>query len=165
MQEIVDALTPQVPGARWIPAINRHVTVRFLGAVDDDRVDAVKDAARRACAAAKPGDVYLEGLGAFPRASRARVLWAGVKDPDGSAGGLFERLESEVARLGFAGEERGYTPHLTLARIKAPAPLPEEWADLLPAGGRFRLDRLNLMESKLSPKGARYEVRESFPVG
>lgn len=165
VQEAVDVLTPQIAGARWIPPANRHVTVRFIGSVDDEAVDGIKDAARRACAAVKPGIVFLEGIGAFPRSARARVLWAGVQDPDSVVAKLFEHLELALVHIGFAGEERDYTPHLTLARMKAPVPLPRECAVLLPPGEPFRLDRLLLMESKLSPGGARYEVRDSFPLG
>ena len=165
VQRVVDELEPQISGARWIPPENRHVTVRFLGSVADEAVGDIRDAARRSCAAVAPGEIWLEGVGAFPRASRARVLWAGVQDPGGAAHSLFEHLDAALDGLGFPGEERGYTPHLTLARLKVPTPLPRDIASSLPPGAPFRLDRLLLMESRLSPSGARYEVRDSFPLG
>ena len=165
VQEVVDALNPKIPEARWVPRENRHVTVRFLGAVADDQLGAVQDAARRATASVEPGDFYLEGIGAFPRASRARVLWAGVKDPSSTVANLFRHLDEELTQCGFPGEERGYTPHLTLARMKAPISLPDECDSMLPPGEAFHLASLLLMDSRLSPGGARYEVRDSFPLG
>ena len=164
VQEAVNGLEPELPSARWVPLENRHVTVRFVGSVEEAALEGLNVAARRAAGAVAGGRISLGGLGAFPRPSRARVLWAGVEDHDGAAAALFEALDRDLAALGLPGEDRGYTPHLTLARMKVPTPLPDGVASILEPGPVFELNRLLLMESKLSPKGARYEVRDSFPL-
>lgn len=165
VEELVSELESQLPGARWVPRKNRHVTVRFLGSVRDGSIPLVKDAARRACSSVGPGRVSLEGIGAFPRPSYARVLWAGVRDHDGTAAALFERLEEALQEIGWTREERGYTPHFTLARFKEATTLPTALTDALERGPSFTLERLVLMASNLSPKGARYEDMDSFPLG
>ena len=165
VHEVVTSLAPRLPGARWIPRDNRHVTVRFLGSVEEASLGDVKEAARRACRSVAAGSVSLEGIGSFPRPSRARVLWAGVRDDGGTAAALFEHLEEALEESGWTREERGYPPHLTLARFKVPTALPAGLADALEPGPSFPLGNLILMESKLSPKGALYEVRDSLPLG
>ena len=162
---MVDSLAADLPSARWIGASDRHVTVRFLGSVAADVVPSVTDAARLVCDEVAGGGLSIEGIGAFPKMARARVLWAGVNDEGRCAAALFHRLDRAMSELGLPGEDRDYVPHLTLARFKAPTAVPASCEDLLPKGPSFRLSELLLIESTLTPAGARYEVKESFPLG
>lgn len=165
LQPVVEALAADLPSARWVDPANRHVTVRFLGQVNEDALDPVSAAARQAASRTRPGEVSMGGIGAFPKMGRARVLWAGIDDHEGVAAALSQGLEDGLVAAGFVREERPYTPHLTLARFKTPASVSPHVRDLLSGGRPFSLDTLHLMESRLSPKGARYEVRESFTLG
>jgi RNA 2',3'-cyclic 3'-phosphodiesterase len=137
---------------------NLHVTLKFLGAVDEARLPDVT-AALDVAASAPAFDVEVRGLGAFPTVSRPRVLWAGAP---GSP--TFTRLADEVDRaltgLGFPPEGRGFTPHVTLGRVREPRRNPP-LAEALEAAaerpfGMLRVVSVSLMRSDLSPRGARY---------
>lgn len=153
------------PGARWTDVAGQHVTLRFIGWAERDQVAAVSLACREAAGTVEPCELSVSGLGAFPSLRKVRVLWAGIADPTGSTTRLAAELDTRITAAGFPGEERGFTPHLTLARMKMPvkiAGLPDiETSDLSP----FRLDEIVLYRSHLNPKGARYEALERFPLG
>lgn len=145
-------------GARWTAVGNQHVTLNFLGwveaAVFPDVVAAVDAVARAHVAAC----VSLAGLGAFPKARRARVLWCGLDDPDRLLPALASDLGDRLRVVGYEPEDRPYTAHLTLARFKAPRSLDGLLPALPPPPGPFEVDRVTLYRSRLSPSGARYEV-------
>jgi RNA 2',3'-cyclic 3'-phosphodiesterase len=155
----------RLPGARWTPPANQHVTLKFLGATAEDDLLDVK----RVCAGVAGGYssamINLSGLGAFPNARRARILWMGINDPEGLLGRLASGLDEGLHALGFAPEERAYTPHLTLARLKSPAPV-GDLATALPEVDcePFEIDHLSLYRSHLSPRGAVYELLEKFAL-
>jgi 2'-5' RNA ligase len=158
-------LRDSLSDARWTSTDNRHVTLKFLGATDPDLLPQVESVVRSAAAAEGPGELELTGLGAFPSATRARVLWIGLNDPSNILTRLASGLERGFAPLGFEPEARSFTPHLTLARLKTPArldPVPElDLSRLEP----FELDRIALWRSQLSPKGATYERLGEFALG
>ncbi len=159
--EWLDAATRELkalPAARWTAVDNQHVTLNFLGWVEarllDDVTAAVDEAARRHA----PAEVTLTRLGAFPKPRRARVLWTGIDDPRGLLPALAHELGELLRPIGYEPEERAYTPHLTLARLKTPRSVEELLPDLSPPPGPFGVDRVTLFRSRLSPSGARYEV-------
>lgn len=117
---VIEAMHPDVPGARWVPAENLHVTVSFLGWVDDVQAEQVAHAMTDAVSGLQPIATCLAGLGAFPRASRARVLWAGLDDRAGELATLAGRVHQGLAQIGFEPEAREWRAHVTLARLRAP---------------------------------------------
>lgn len=147
-----------LPGARWVPPENRHVTLNFLGWVPSDDLERVIAAVDLVAPRHRSATAALAGLGAFPRERRARVLWAGIDDPSGVLAALATGLGEELRTVGYEPEERAYTAHLTLARFKTPRSL----EGLLPAlpepPGPFAIDRVTLFRSRLSSAGSRYEV-------
>jgi 2'-5' RNA ligase len=95
------------------------------------------------------------------------VLWAGLSDPRGAFAALVSALDDLLAAR-FEPEKREFTPHLTLARLNPPQDLRKVAAELLDVragGGEFVVDALVLYRSHLSPRGARYEALERFPLG
>jgi RNA 2',3'-cyclic 3'-phosphodiesterase len=151
-------------GARWAPLENQHVTLKFLGATPADRLAAVERVVSEVAGAHAPSSLSLKGLGVFPSPRRARVLWAGIEDEAGLMTSLAEGLASSFASLGYEPEKRPFTPHLTLARFRDPAPVDRDLL-VLEAGEPFVLHSVELYRSRLSPKGARYEVLRSVPLG
>lgn len=153
----------------WIAPDNLHLTLKFLGSVTPDRLAEVEVALARVARGARPFELAVRGLGAFPTSSRPRVLWAGA-----AAGGeawtvLAKDVDDALVALGFEREARAYSPHVTLGRVKAPRPDPS-LAAAIEAGGRHdfglvRVERLELMRSDLSPRGARYSSLGSWPIG
>jgi RNA 2',3'-cyclic 3'-phosphodiesterase len=142
----------------WTAETNLHVTLKFLGNVDEARLADVA-AALGAAATVPAFAVDVRGLGAFPSATRPRVLWAAAPGSPAFAR-LAETVDRALAALGFAPEERGFTPHVTLGRVRQPrrdVALTEalEAAATRPFG-TLRVEGVALMRSELSPRGARY---------
>jgi 2'-5' RNA ligase len=134
--------------------------------VDPARVPAPSDALSAAVADRRALDVAVRGLGAFPSATRPRVVWAGLEDPGGALTALAERVDGCCGRLGFPTESRAFTAHVTLGRVREPRRQPS-LADALAQPselGRLRVDRVSLMRSELSPRGARYSELFGAPL-
>ena len=166
--ERVEAATEDLralwPAARWMKRENQHVTLKFLGSTPPERLDDVRDAVARVARGHEAQTVELSQLGIFPGPRRARVLWIGLHDPGQLLASLAGALDAALEPLGYEPEKREFHPHLTLARFRTPEPiagdLPALQFDLAP----FVVDRVELFRSHLHPKGARYEVLESFPL-
>ncbi len=123
LQEHIRQLREAVPdaAASWTRVENIHLTLKFFGNVDVDRIPAISAAASRAVKEFSPFQIGIGGTGVFPKPSRAQVLWIGVSDPSGKLVELCnERLENECAAEGFEKEDRAYRPHLTIARLRKP---------------------------------------------
>lgn len=142
----------------WVGRDNFHLTLKFLGDVDSDRLGAIVSALGGAAAGYPSFELRVGGLGAFPSPTRPRVLWVGLDEGATEAMRLAERVDHALAGLGFASETRAFSPHVTLGRVREPRRQPG-LAEVLRGGafGRQRVDRLCLMQSTLSPRGARYD--------
>jgi 2'-5' RNA ligase len=117
------ALRPDLGRVRWVPEPQLHLTLRFLGEVDDAKVAPLLDAVR-AQRAASPWPaitVSLRGLGIFGRLERPRVLWAAVEPVDGVAA-IARSLDAAAVAVGLPGEERAFAAHVTLARFRRAEP-------------------------------------------
>jgi 2'-5' RNA ligase len=150
------------PRARWVPRENRHVTLKFLGSTWPRLVEWVGSSIRAVAGASAPVPTRLTGLGAFPNARRARVLWVGLEDPDDALVGLVASLD-EALRREFAPEKRAFTPHLTIARFEPAVAL--EALDPAVLGEPFVVDRIVLYRSHLRRPAPVYEALETFPLG
>jgi 2'-5' RNA ligase len=147
-------------GVAWVSASNYHLTLKFLGQVEEDRAGEIAAALATAAAEVAPFDLTLRGMGAFPTAVRARVIWAGVDEGTRSLAALAAAVERALAGLGFPAEARGFSAHVTLGRVREPRPAPALAEALARAAGlalgAARVDRVVLMRSRLSPRGAQY---------
>lgn len=158
------SLRERWPAARWIPPANQHVTLKFLGSTPPDRLGAVLTASSSAAGVYQRCALRLAGLGVFPNLRRARVLWAGIEDPDAVLTRLAADLDAALEPLGYPTEGRPYRAHLTLARFKTPLRIEE--LPLLPKPPEaFSLAAVGLWWSHLSPRGATYELLEELPLG
>lgn len=150
---------------RWVAPEGIHLTLKFLGNVDSDAVADLERAVAAAADGLAAPRLGLGPLGAFPDPRQPRVLWVGLTGDLETVARLQQRLEGNLAQLGFAPERRRFSPHLTLARVREQIGPDERKAvaDLV-AGGTsvsafaFRADQLSLMKSELRPTGARYEA-------
>ena len=162
----VEPWRERFPSGRWVRPENWHITVKFLGRTWPRLVEWVHDACRAAAGETRPFRVLLDGLGVFPGPSRARVLWTGLEDTDGGLRALASALDRRLERE-FPPEKRGFTAHLTVARFTPPVPLREYAPELKTteiAASPFGVGELVLYRSHLSPRGARYEPLERFPL-
>ncbi len=146
--------------ASWERAEKLHITLKFFGAIEADRLAALTEAATRAADAATPFELILEGAGAFPPTPNPRVLWLGTNDPTGHLASLHERLETECAAAGFAREPRPFHAHITLARLRAANAATRRLARYHTQLGcpplAFQVGDLLIMRSDLGPSGSTY---------
>lgn len=168
------AVRERLPAARWVRPEAMHLTLRFLGEVEPDRVAVLSPALAEAFAASPPFTLALHGGGCYPPRRPARVAWAGVRaDGTKTAADPLLALQArvEAASAAFLGEEperRPFSPHVTLARCKQPWNRDEVEAFTAalagPVGEPFAVDRGALIQSRLSPQGARHDTLETFPL-
>jgi RNA 2',3'-cyclic 3'-phosphodiesterase len=156
---------------RWVPTSNMHLTLKFLGEVSTANIQALARMLQAEAGRYAAFDFTIGELGAFPNARRPRVIWVGADAP-ASLMGLQKAIEAETRLLGYPGEERPFSPHLTLGRITQSAH-PEEVAlvahalDEMNVGrlGTTRVDKVHLFKSDLRPSGAVYTSLHSFLLG
>jgi len=161
LQEHIQQLRKDVPevAASWSRVENIHLTLKFFGNVELDKIPAISTAASRMVKEFSPFEINIGNTGVFPRASRAQVLWIGVSDPSGKLLGLQKRLEDECAAEGFAIEDRAFRPHLTIARIRKPdgaRPLADAHLNMRFESMPVKLTEVIVFHSELSSKGSKY---------
>jgi 2'-5' RNA ligase len=157
------------PPVRWVGPDGVHVTLKFLGEVADERLDELRQALGRAAAGIRPFTVEVAGGGVFPGAARPRVFWAGITaEPPLEL--LQHAVERELAPLGFPTEARAFRPHVTLGRAERDAAAGDlrRAAERIAAAafsGSALVETVDLMRSRLSPRGAAYEAVHREPLG
>jgi 2'-5' RNA ligase len=114
-KQLLASLAGGVPGARWVPPENYHMTLRFIGEVPAHRAEEIDHALAALHARAFP--LVLAGVGTFDKGGQANQLWVGVeKNPPLEA--LRNKVETALQRAGCEPERRRFTPHITLARLR-----------------------------------------------
>lgn len=153
-----------VRGVKWVKPENFHLTLAFLGEVEERHAEAAEDAAYAATEAySERLRLVAQGLGAFPNEQRATILWAGLTGDVPALKELQAALTTELKQAGFALDDKRFRPHITLARFRAPQPMPER-LPRLQVFGEWPVTELQLIESQLHPTGARYVVRADIPL-
>src|SRR3972149_5444057 len=153
----------------WVNPENLHRTLKFLGQVEETRLEAIAEAVASAARGCGSFRFVLGGLGAFPQPRAARVVWVGVPEGADSLAGLQGRLEAELEPLGFPREERPFMAHLTLGRVRGPGRREQLAAALISAPveplGEVVLDRIEMMKRDLRREGPRYSILHRLPPG
>jgi 2'-5' RNA ligase len=150
-----------------------HLTLKFLGDVPEENLEAVYESVRRAFEGGPPFAVTLAGLGCFPNARRPRVIWVGAQEETGQLVALQSAIDHKLAGRGFPLERRAFHPHLTLARIRKKAErgeievLGRSVAAYDPGEvGKVWVDGVSVIKSVLGPQGATYtQLSKSLLVG
>ncbi len=147
-----------------------HITLKFLGDVDEARLPELTDelAAAVEDSGVPPFTAEIGGLGVFPHLKYISVVWVGVREGGDRLTRLHEAIEERTTALGFEAEEHDFTPHATLARMEHAGS-----KDLVqnvvenrdPDAGRLRVEEVRLTESTLTPAGSEYSTVERFPLG
>lgn len=152
----------------WTRAGNFHVTLRFLGSVEEPRVPDIVAALRVAVTGHSAFAVAMRGLGAFPSLSRPRVIWAGIETGAERVAALARAVDTALVTLGFEPEARAFSAHVTLGRVRHPRADPALMRALAAAAatplGETRVERIVLMRSELSPRGSHYTELASLPL-
>ena len=151
---------------KFVEPQNIHITLRFLGNITPKMVDEIHERMQKIQFI--PFDVKLQGVGAFPNLRYPRVVWAGIREGANQLRGIFDQLEPQLRGLGFAPDSKGFSPHLTIARVKS-GRNKAELAKCLQENvnlefGIVKANCLRLKRSDLTPKGPIYStLREYCP--
>ena len=155
---------------RWVPAANMHLTLKFIGSISSSHVEFLKQMLNQATESLSPFDLKIGGTGSFPNSKRPKVIWVGIHAPAELAA-LQRNIEAGAARLGYEKEERSFSPHLTLGRVRSDITS----ADLqrirftldsfqLGSIGAARIDAVHLYKSDLHSDGSVYTKLFSAPL-
>ncbi len=146
---------------KWVPPHNLHITLYFLGHLEESCVSELQRVGEAAVEGETPFPVQVEGVSAFPSLRSPRVFWVGVSD-DGRLKDVYTTLKEElkISSLQVPLDERDYVPHITVGRVKQRCPSSLLQRVERSAGAVFggcTVDHLTLFRSELSPKGAVYQ--------
>ena len=172
LAEEVRAIQEQFEGADGLNIVDpgqAHVTLKFLGEVDEGRVGELSDELEAAVgdSGVDPFTVEFGGLGVFPHLGYISVVWLGVREGGEQLTRLHEAIEDRTVATGFDPEEHDFTPHVTLARMehtggKEVVQAVVENTD--PDAGSLRVEEVRLKESTLTSDGPVYETRHRVPL-
>jgi len=161
LQALVRDLRDTRADVRWVEAGGMHLTLKFLGEIDDGQTLRVREILASAASKHRPFALRLDGTGAFPNERSPRVLWVGCEaGPELAA--LQEEIEKALEPQGFGREARAFKPHLTLGRVKGLVRIDKAMAELAKhregSYGGMTVGKIALFESVLRPQGAEYRV-------
>lgn len=144
----------------WTKAGGIHITLKFLGDIEEGSIEKVAAVIEEASKGQTPFEISINGSGAFPNLKNPRVVWIGVEDGANGLSKLQQGLDDRLKALGFEPEEREFRPHLTLGRVKGPRGKERLSAAVSELKGieigLFTVDRVILYKSELKPTGAVY---------
>jgi 2'-5' RNA ligase len=149
---------------KFVAPQNIHITVRFLGNITPAMVEKIFEEMKKAQFA--PFNVQINGLGAFPDLRYSRVVWAGITEGAGQLKSVFSQLEPRLRGLGFTPDHKGFSPHLTIARVKSGRNKAQLAAFVTENTnydfGTIKAECLRLKKSDLTPKGPIYSTLKEF---
>ena len=148
---------------KWVDPGGIHLTLKFLGNIPFKQVTEITKAIEEAAQGISLFHLEISGIGAFPNLKQVRVFWVGISGEVDKLSMLQQNMDSALAALGFAKEERSFVPHLTLARIRQGASPSERrsFGDLVGSTifedkYHIKVNAISLMKSQLTPAGAIY---------
>lgn len=145
---------------KLVKSENIHITMRFLGNIRPNMIDQIHNEMKQLSFA--PFDVEIRGVGVFPSPKYARVIWAGIKEGTNELEDVFNQLEPHLVKLGFKPDKRGFSAHITIARVRTGRNKAElircvnEFANY--EFGVLKVECLRLKKSVLTPKGPVYST-------
>ena len=168
LERITSQLKTAATDVRWVKTDDIHLTLKFLGAIEEERVPEIAGCIEQCIAGILPFTISVRCLGAFPNDHNPQVIWIGVVDEGGRLSIIQQALEIALARIGFKSEKRPFAPHLTLGRLKSPRGKEAarkgiedfKYADC----GSYEVGTICLFKSDLKPSGAVYTILKSFSL-
>ena len=170
---VIRQLASALPRLNWVDPSGIHLTLAFLGDLDDARLEQAMQVTASAVQQVRPFSYRLSRVGTFGSSRQPRVVWMGIEEKSGVLSRLHYLLNQELERRDFVTDSRPFSPHLTLARIKNPlAPDELERLHTLLAGkqqdlvsaNEYAVQHVNVMKSKLLRSGAIYTCLDTYPL-
>lgn len=159
--ELISKLKDSGADVKWVNAANLHMTLKFLGWVEEKNLDKLIELTTKAVAGSGGFKVKFTGLGTFPAGKSPRVVWVGTAEGGGKLCDVAKNLEEVLAKAGFRREAREFKPHLTIGRVKEKKGIDQLLAKIKSIKnayfGEALVDRIYIMKSTLTRKGPIYE--------
>lgn len=160
LAEFQDRLKRVDADVGWVAPENLHITLKFIGYIDEEKIDAVINIIKDSLTHIRPFDLSYAGVGTLPTGKNPRVIFADVIDTGGVLAKIHERLDNQLVSLGVEHEDRKFDPHLTLGRIKTRRNVKKLVENLNSYNGfdfgSEHVTQVVLMKSDLSPEGPIY---------
>jgi len=156
---IEDILKEEDADIRWVRPENVHLTLKFLGNVEAERIAKVEEGVRIAVQECPPFELVLSGAGAFPNLRRPRVIWVGVREDGEILRRVYRNTQHELLRRRFPKEKKRFSPHLTVGRVRSPRGIErvaEAFQRLEVAPLEMTVEEIAVMRSDLYPTGPVY---------
>ena len=171
--ETTRRMARELPGLRWVAPEGIHLTLAFLGELNDEQLAEALRATERAAREVPPFEYRLTRPGLFGSPKQPRVIWIGIDEPSGNLQLLHRQLSLELVQRGFEVDTRPFSPHLTLARIKGPLKQEEQQRlqrlltdrDTYPFSPTYRVGHLSVIKSELMRTGSRYSSLLDVALG
>lgn len=165
---IIDNLNKTGSDVKWVSEENIHITLQFLGETEESLIPDIKDALYKILAPYSSFYIKIADVGYFPSGKRPRVVWVGMEECK-SLVSLYEDISKEMVKFGYQKEERGFTPHVTIGRVKSNRNMRELLSRLdefkVTDFSDFEVRNIKLMKSELRPSGAKYYSLAEIPFG
>ena len=169
IQSFQNVLRENTHGISWVKSSNLHITLKFLGDIDSGQQQAISAILPDICLKSAPFSIRIEKTGFFPNANRPRILWVGCSDSEHQLEHIFTSIDRALTDIGFTHENRPFSPHLTIGRVKQPHSMGtivtkmQKSTDF--SAGQFQASAVKLIKSQLHPGGARYTPLAVFQLG
>jgi RNA 2',3'-cyclic 3'-phosphodiesterase len=162
LTSLEEALKKTNADVKWVKPDNIHITLKFLGDVPGEDIEKINKAVQVAVAGLKSFKISFCQVGGFPSLKNPRVIWVGVEEGREELSKISQVIDREITRLGFSPEERVFIPHLTIGRVRTHKNI-KELAQTIEKYksddfGQGLMNKVLVMESKLSPAGPTYSV-------
>ena len=168
LSDLIERLRSCTDAVSWVSPENLHLTLRFLGDIQDKDVDTLTDQLKEPLALIPSFALRIAGAGAFPNLRTPRVVWAGISNPPPELSQIHSTIEAAVHRLGFKPESRPFRPHISLGRVRrgsSTTSLPQALAlEKNFDGSEFNVRAVSLFSSTLTPQGAIHSNIGDFPL-
>ncbi|MFA4842872.1 MAG: RNA 2',3'-cyclic phosphodiesterase [Candidatus Omnitrophota bacterium] len=171
LQGIQHQLKDTGADVKWVEPKNIHLTLKFLGEIDDKKLESLTYILQEAVTPKTSFHIRISSLGAFPGLNSMRVIWAGIDKGDKEAKEIATELEENLSKSGIPKETRGFLTHITIGRVKSPlnrVKLIQALAELKDNPAKLNLEfvakEVSLFKSNLTPKGPIYEVLKAVSL-
>ncbi|PKM83128.1 MAG: RNA 2',3'-cyclic phosphodiesterase [Firmicutes bacterium HGW-Firmicutes-14] len=164
LSEIQEKLKQWPYKVKWVEKKNFHLTLKFLGDITANQVTVLESGLREAFSRCPGGLISTAAPGAFPTVRNPKVIWMGITDPDRVLYELWSVVEKEAVRQGFPAENRSFSPHLTLGRVRERSgPGLDGLIEKIDFPEKsIPVTEIKLMKSRLSHSGPEYSCLNSF---
>jgi RNA 2',3'-cyclic 3'-phosphodiesterase len=168
ISDLIEKAKLHLTPIKWVENKNLHVTLKFIGQVEDDKIMSIIDCVKDSIKGTRPFSLSFAGMGLFPDAKHPNVLWVGIDKGSDKAKELSEKIECRITKEGYRGEEKDFTAHLTIGRIKEKIDI-ESLSKFVQKNGNvdlgsFKVGHISIMKSTLREAGPIYDEIEKITL-